>query len=324
MADPAATVGILLFDRAPMFEMSVPTSVFGIDRSDTGAPRFRVRAIAAEPGPIRTTAGLELRAPHPLGAVRGVDVLIVPTWRDPGEDPPAAAVAAVRRAHRRGALVVGLCLGAFVLAAAGVLDGRRATTHWRHADVLAERFPAITVEPDVLYIDEGDVITSAGTAAGVDACLHVVRRLCGAEAAAVIARRMVVPPHRRGGQAQYVERPLPPAEPSDRFADVLNKALQRLDEDLDVDALAAEACMSRRTFDRRFREVTGTSALQWLLTQRVLLAQRLLETTDLPVDAVARRSGFASAVALRPHFRRVVGVAPQAYRLTFTLAASPG
>ncbi len=316
------TVAVLMFDRAPLFEMSVPLSVFGVDRSDTGAPRFRLLAVAGESGPLRTTGGVEISAPHRLRSVARADVVVVPTWRDPGVHPPDPVLAALRRAHARGALVVGLCLGAFVLAAAGLLDGRRAATHWRYADLLAERYPHVSVDATVLYVDDGDVVTSAGTAAGLDACLHVVRREFGAQAAAAIARRMVVPPHRRGGQAQYVERPVPADAERDRFADVLAYAEANLDRDLDVDALAARALMSRRTFDRRFRETTGSSALQWLLAQRVLRAQQLLETTDLPVDDVARRCGFASAVALRPHFRRAVGVAPRDYRATFS--ASPG
>lgn len=316
------TVAVVLFDRAPLFETSVPLGVFGVDRTDTGAPAFRVLAVAGEPGPLRSTAGVELTAPHTLRALARADIVVVPTWRDPAGDPPEPVLAALRRAHARGALVVGLCLGAFVLAAAGLLDGRRVATHWRWADLLAQRYPQVEVDPDVLYVDDGDVVTSAGTAAGLDACLHVVRREFGADAAAAIARRMVVPPHRTGGQAQYVEHPVPADVEGDRFAEVLAYAAAHLDEDLDVDELAARALTSRRTFDRRFREATGSSPLQWLLAQRVLRAQELLETTDLPVDEVARRCGFASAVALRPHFRRAVGVAPREYRAAFGRASA--
>lgn len=312
------TVAVVLFDRAPMFESSVPISVFGYDRSDTDVPRFTVRAVAAEPGPLTTTAGIRLSAPYGLEALDGAATVIVPTWRSVRERPPQAALDALRAAHADGATVMGLCLGAFVLAAAGLLDGRRAATHWRFAPALAAAHPAVRVDPSVLFVDDGDIITSAGTAAGIDACLHLVRREFGAQVAGSIARRMVVPPQRSGGQAQYIERPLPDPETADPLGDVLAYALRHLDDPgLGVDALAARAFMSRRSFDRRFRELTGSSPLQWLLAQRIMHAQRLLETTDLSVDAVAREAGFASGVALRPHFRRLVGVPPQTYRDTF-------
>ncbi|RFU37919.1 helix-turn-helix domain-containing protein [Actinomadura logoneensis] len=315
MRDPR-TVAVVLFDRVPMFETSVPLSVFGSD--PRGEAPFEVRALAAEPGPIRTSAGLVLHAPHGLDALDDAGMVVVPSWRFGEAEPPADALDALRAAHADGATVVGLCRGAFVLAAAGLLDGRRATTHWRFAPALAERYPKVRVDPAVLFVDEGSVVTSAGTAAGIDACLHLVRREAGARAAASIARRMVVPPQRSGGQAQYIEHPVPEPGVDDPLAPVLEHAVRNLhDPAMDVDALARRAHMSRRSFDRRFREATGTSPLQWLLAQRVLHAQRLLESTDLPIDAIARQVGFANGVALRPHFRRVVGVAPQPYRDTF-------
>jgi transcriptional regulator GlxA family with amidase domain len=313
-------VAVLVFDGAPLFETSVPLSVFGIDRTSTGAPRFEVLAVAASGRSARSTAGTRVHAPHRLADLDGVDVVVVPTWSDPRERPPAAVLRALRRAHEDGALVVGLCLGAFVLAAAGLLDGRRAATHWMYADLLADRYPDVTVDAQALYLDEGSVITSAGTAAGLDACLHVVRRLHGAAAASAIARRMVVAPQRAGGQAQFIE-PVPVAPEADELGDAVAWALAHLDEPVDVDRLAITARMSRRTFDRRFREKVGASPLQWLLHQRILRAQRLLETTDLPIDEIARRSGFATGTTLRPHFRSVVGVSPQAYRRTFLTPA---
>ncbi|MCP2341941.1 helix-turn-helix domain-containing protein [Actinomadura rupiterrae] len=316
MRDPR-TVAVLLFDSAPMFETSVPLSVFG-----GGGTPFQVRAVAAEPGPLRTSAGLVLHAPHGLDALDGAGMVVVPSWRLGDEDPPEPALEALRAAHAGGATVVGLCRGAFVLAAAGLLDGRRATTHWRFAPALAERYPDVRVDPAVLFVDEGTIVTSAGTAAGIDACLHLVRREVGARTAGAIARRMVVPPQRSGGQAQYIERPVPEAGMDDPLAPVLEHAVRNLhDPELGVDALANRAHMSRRSFDRRFREATGTSPLQWLLAQRVLHAQRLLESSDQPIDAIARQVGFANGVALRPHFRRVVGVAPQPYRDTFRTPA---
>lgn len=314
------TVAVLLFDRIPLFEASVPIAIFGEPRA--GSLEFDLRVVAAEGGPIRTDSGLTLAAPHGLAAVDDADLVIVPTWRHPiGDPPPLEALEALRRAHGRGATVVGLCLGTFVLAAAGLLDGRTATTHWRHTALLATAHPRVQVDPDVLYVDEGDILTSAGSAGGIDLCLHVVRRSYGSRAAADIARNLVVPPHRAGGQAQYIDHPVP-APTGDPLGETLAWALRHLDRELTVDALSARALMSRRTFDRRFRRVTGTTPVQWLLHQRVLHAQRLLETTREPVERVARQSGFASAVALRPHFRRQVGISPTAYREAFGGPAS--
>ncbi|MEU4830449.1 helix-turn-helix domain-containing protein [Streptosporangium sp. NPDC023615] len=315
------TVAVMLFDGIPLFEASVPIAVFGERRP--GLPEFDTRAVSAEGGPVRTDIGITLAAPYDLGAVDDADLVVVPTWRNPSGPPPAGdALEALRRAHRRGATVVGLCLGTFVLAAAGLLDGRRATTHWRYAGLLASAHPLVDVRPGVLYVDEGDVLTSAGSAAGIDLCLHLVRRTYGPETANHIARSLVVPPHRSGGQAQYIDRPVPPPSAGDPIGETLEWALRHLDRELTVDALSARAAMSRRTFDRRFRRVTGTTPAQWLLHQRVLQAQRLLETTREPVERVARSVGFASAVALRPHFRRRVGVSPAAYREAFGAAPS--
>lgn len=320
-----ATVAVLMFDGAPMFEMSVPISVFGTDRTASGAPGFDVLAVAAEAGTYTSTSGVRLRAPHGLDALDRAGIVVVPTWRDPQEAPPEPPLEALRAAHADGALIVGLCMGAFVLAAGGLLDGRRAATHWFHAPALAARYPGVTVDSSVLFVDDGDVITSAGTSAGIDACLHVVRRTHGPRAATAIARRMVVAPQRSGGQAQFIDRPLPPEHDADGLGRVMSYALEHLGDQLDIDDLAARAHLSRRTFDRRFRALTGTSPLQWLLRQRVLRAQRLLEHTGLSVDAVARDVGLSAAVSLRPIFRRTVGVSPQAYRDTFRVRpVSPG
>ncbi|MHB1801394.1 MAG: GlxA family transcriptional regulator [Actinomycetes bacterium] len=310
-------VAVLMFDRAPLFETSVPLSVFGVDRATSGAPRFDVLAVAAHGSSIRTTGGIELTAPHGLEVLRGADVIVVPSWRDPAERPPQPVLDALADAHARGTTVVGLCLGAFVLAAAGLLDGRRAATHWFHAPALAQQYPLVRVDPTVLFVDHGDVLTSAGTAAGIDACLHLVRTAHGARAAAAIARRMVVAPQRAGGQAQFIDQVVLERHGTDQLSDVLDHALAHLADELDVDDLVVRARMSRRTFDRRFRLLTGTSPHQWLLHQRILAAQRLLEDTDLPVDAVATKVGFGTGVSLRPHFRRIVGVSPQAYRGAF-------
>ena len=317
MSRDKGTVAVLMFDRAPMFETSVPISVFGVDRTSTGAPAFTVRPVAAEPGPLTTTGGIQLVPPYGLDALDGAGIVVAPSWRNSAERPPQPALRALRAAHEDGALVVGQCMGAFVLAAAGLLDGRRAATHWFHAPVLAAAYPRVTVDADVLYEDDGDVITSGGSAAGIDACLHVVRRLWGASAATAIARRMIVAPQRSGGQAQYIDHPMLEMPDGDQLAQAMTYALEHLGEALEVDTLAAHAHLSRRTFDRQFRSVVGISPLQWLLHQRILHAQRMLEQTDLPVDAIARRVGFTAGVSLRPSFRRIVGVSPQDYRNTF-------
>jgi transcriptional regulator GlxA family with amidase domain len=299
------------------FEMAVPCEVFGIDRSELGVPWYRHRVCAAEAPPIRSSQGFMIDTPYGLDEVVRADTVVVPA-SDIDEEPPAALLDALRAAHRRGARILSVCSGAFVLAAAGLLDGRRATTHWMHAEALAARYPQVEVDPDVLYVDEGDVMTSAGTAAGIDLCLHVVRVDFGAEIANAVARRMVVPPHREGGQAQFVEAPVTTGGPgADRFAATLDYMLEHLDGPLSVEAMAERAAMSPRTFARRFRATTGTTPGQWLVRQRVLLAQRLLETTDDPVELIAARCGFGTAAGLRLHFRRVLATSPLVYRRTF-------
>jgi transcriptional regulator GlxA family with amidase domain len=279
-----------------------------------------VRVVAGEPSAALTGGGLACAAPYDLAAVRGADLVIIPNWRDPAEPPPLALLEALRAAHVAGARIAGLCSGTFVLAAAGLLDGRPATTHWALAGLLAQMYPKIDVQPAPLYIDDGDVLTAGGGAAGMDLGLHLLRTQYGAEAASRLARFMVVPPHRSGGQAQYVQTPLPALDESDPVGETLAWALGQLDQDLPVESLARRAQVSRRTFDRRFREITGTAPAAWLIHQRVLRAQQLLESTRLPVEQVARQCGFSSAAALRPHFRRITGTVPAAYRTTFAMA----
>lgn len=310
-------VSVLLFSGGPIFESSIPLSVFGIDRQDAGVPRYRLLVSAGEDGPLRTTGGLELTAPYGLEAISRAGTVVVPAWRSITSPPPPEALDALRRAHEEGARIVGLCTGAFVLAAAGLLDGRPATTHWMYAPTLAKRYPSVHVDPRELFVDDGDVLTSAGTAAGIDLCLHIVRTDHGTDAAGALARRLVVPPRRTGGQERYLDRSLPEEIGSDPLAEVVAWALEHLHEQFDVETLAARAYMSRRTFDRRFRSLTGSAPLQWLITQRVLQAQRLLETSDYSVDEVAGRCGFRSPVALRGHFRRQLGSSPAAYRTAY-------
>ena len=301
-----------------MFELSVACEVFGIERPELAVPWYRHRVAAAVPGPHRSPEGVTVDTPYGLDEVDRADTVIIPARSFEG-DPPAEVLAALRRAHARGARMVSVCTGAFVLAAAGLLDGKRVSTHWMYAAELARRYPAVDVDPKVLYVDAGDVLTSAGTAAGIDLMLHIVRLDHGAEVANAVARRMVVPPHRDGGQAQFVDLPMPEPEPDScqGLSGVLGWMLEHVAEELSVEQLARQACTSPRTFARRFRASTGTTPHQWLLRQRVLLAQQLLETTDEPVERVAERSGFGSAAALRQHFSRTVSSSPAAYRRTF-------
>ena len=316
-------VAVLLFSGGPIFESSIPLSVFGVDRQDAGVPRYRLLVCAGEDGPLRTTGGLELTAPYGLDALSRAGTVVVPAWRSIAQTPPRSALNALRHAHDEGTRIIGLCTGAFVLAAAGLLDGRPATTHWMYAPTLAKRYPTVHVDPRELFVDDGDVLTSAGTAAGIDLCLHVVRTDHGAEAANALARRLVVPPRRSAGQERYLDKSLPEEIGSDPLAEVVSWALEHISEQFDVETLAARAYMSRRTFDRRFRSLTGSAPLQWLITQRVLQAQRLLETSDYSVDEVAQRCGFRSPVALRGHFRRQLGLSPAAYRAAYRARRAP-
>lgn len=315
------TIAVVAFDGISPFHLSVPCMVFGEDRTETGAPRFRMRVCAPEPGPLQTNAGFELVVPHGLEAMRRAQIVVVPSWRDDGRPAPPALIRALQAAHRRGATVVGLCLGAFVLAEAGLLDGRPATMHWNLAATFARQYPKVSLQPEVLYVDDGDVLTSAGTAAGIDCCLHLLRVRYGAETANRAARRMVVAPHRQGGQAQYIQQPMPATAERDRLAPLLEWLGKHLDVPHELDALARRALMSRRTFTRRFRESTGTTVGQWIQNQRLALAQRLLETTDHPVERVATGAGFGSAVSLRKHFTSAFKVSPTVYRRQFSRTA---
>ncbi len=317
-----SNVAVVIMDGFTPFELGVVCEVFGVDRRDDGLPPYDFAVVAGEPGPLRSANGFEVRTQYGLERLEEADLVAVPALaneriaQSPAEFPEPL-LAALRRcvdARRPGAERLQRarsCSGA-----AGLLDDRRCTTHWRHAGQLARTFPEAKVDPAVLYVDEDPVITSAGTAAGIDACLYLVRQEQGSRVANGIARRMVVPPHRDGGQAQYVERPL--AEPAcDTMQDVLTWMTDHLDEAISVDQLAARAYMSPRTFARRFVQETGTTPQRWLTGQRILLAQQLLEETDETVDAVADQAGFGNAEALRHHFRTWRSTTPLAYRRTF-------
>ncbi|MGX4689905.1 helix-turn-helix domain-containing protein [Streptomyces sp. JNUCC 63] len=313
-----SNVAAVLLDGVHPFELAVVCEVFGLDRSDEGLPVYDFAVASAEGASLRThVTGLTLSTPYGLERLEEADLIAVPASdANVSRDHPPALLDALNRAVGRGARVLSVCSGVFVLGAAGLLDGRRCAVHWRHADELARRFPRAVVEPDVLYVDEDPVITSAGTAAGIDACLHIVRKEQGPEVANKIARRMVVPPHRDGGQAQYIERPLPKS-PCDTVGEVLTWMEEHLDQEVTVEQLAARAHMSPRTFARRFQQETGTTPYRWILRQRVLLAQELLEATDETMDAIADRTGFGTAAALRHQFVRALGTTPNSYRRAF-------
>jgi transcriptional regulator GlxA family with amidase domain len=311
------TVAAVVLDDFPIFEIGVICEVFGVDRTDDGLPGYDFAVVGAEPGPLRSRAGFALQPTFGLDRLEEADLVAVSAVADRrlGE-LPGPLLDALWRAADRGARVLSVCTGAFALGAAGLLDGRRCTTHWRHAAELARRHPAARVDPSVLYVDEDPVITSAGSAAGIDACLYLVRREQGSRVANGIARRMVVPPHRDGGQAQYIQRPLPRTR-CDTVGETLAWMERHLDQEMTVEQLAAQTHMSPRTFARRFQQETGTTPYRWLLRQRVLLAQHLLETSDETVDTIAGRAGFGNAAALRHQFVRSLGTTPNAYRRTF-------
>ncbi|QNS04208.1 helix-turn-helix domain-containing protein [Streptomyces xanthii] len=315
-------VAAVLLDGVHPFELGVVCEVFGLDRGDVGLPVYDFAVVSAE-GPALGThvPGMTVSTPYGLDRLEEADLVAIPSAGRRYEAYPPELLDALRRAVDRGARVLSLCAGVFVLGEAGLLDGRRCAVHWRYARELAVRFPRTRVDPDVLYVDEGPVVTSAGTAAGIDACLHIVRSEHGTEVANAIARRMVVPPHRDGGQAQYVERPLP-ATRCDTVGEVLAWMERNLDRPVTVEELAARALMSPRTFARRFQQETGTTPYRWLLRQRVLLAQELLERTDETVDAIAARAGFGNAAAMRHQFMKALGTTPNAFRRTFRVRAA--
>lgn len=310
------TVSTLALDGLAPFEFGVICEVFGIDRASDGVPNFDFKVCALEPGrPLRTSVSAMVIPEYGLDSLVGADLVALPAVA--ANEYPAEALAAVRAAADAGAIILTVCSGAFIAGAAGLLDGRPCTTHWMHADELAARYPTARVDRNVLFVDDGNLITSAGTAAGIDACLHLVRREFGAEIANKIARRMVVPPQRDGGQRQYIDQPIP-VRCSEGFAPHLDWILSNLEYPHTVTSLAKRASMSSRTFARRFVEETGRTPMQWVTDQRVMYARRLLEETDLDIDRVADKSGFGTATLLRHHFRRVIGVTPSDYRRRFS------
>jgi transcriptional regulator GlxA family with amidase domain len=305
----------LIFPGMHPFEFGVACEAFGIDRSDQDLPVYDFVVASATADPVPTHNGFTITTEHRFEEALDADLVIVSAGNT-GEGPPEV-YDMLAKAHGNGAAVMGLCSGAFALGYAGLLDGRRCTTHWRHAAALADKFPLAQVDPNVLYVCDDRVYTSAGTAAGLDLCLHLMRTEHGAEVANAVARRMVVPPHRAGGQAQYIDVPLPPSG-SDGLAELMDALLQELEDEHTVTSMAARVNMSPRTFARKFNEATGTTPHAWLLRQRVLFARRQLEASHEPIEIIAQRSGFGTAALLRHHFQRHTGVAPTAYRRSFS------
>lgn len=313
----AHRVAVPVFDDMPLFEIAVVGEVFGMPRPDLLARPYLVQVCQVGSGPMRTQgASMLIGTDAGLDEIRGADTIVMPALPAHDAEVPAELVDALREASRRGARIAAVCTGAFALAAAGLLDGRRATTHWMYAAELAERFPAVSVDPRVLYVVDGPVATSAGTAAGIDLCLELIRRDHGTATAAEVARRLVVPPHRQGGQAQYVSTPLPPLSDAS-LAPLLDWARSHLDRPLTLAVLARQASITTRTLTRRFTATVGVPPLQWLTTERVRRAQQLLEDTDLSVEHIAERSGLGTAANLRIHFLRQTGTTPSAYRSAF-------
>ncbi|ASJ76153.1 GlxA family transcriptional regulator [Granulosicoccus antarcticus] len=310
-------IAIVAFDGISPFHLAVPCTVFGDDLARLDVPRYDLVVCAEKLGTIPTQSVFSIEVCHDLSVLDTADTVIIPTWCDSDIRPSDALLDALRGAHARGARMVGLCLGAFVLAEAGLLDGRTASTHWVWADEFARKYPRVSLDVDVLYVDEGDILTSAGTAAAIDCCIHLVRCDHGAEVANRLARRLVTAPHRSGGQAQYIEQPLPKPIDNDRIARAIVWASENISTSISLDTMAEHAAMSRRNFSRQFRKATGTTVSHWLLAQRLTLAQRLLETSDQTIDNIACDSGFTSTVSLRQHFSNTFSISPSAYRKQF-------
>ena len=312
-------VVVLAYDRLCTFEFGCAVELFALERPELGVEWYQFAVCAIEPGPIRAAGGITISAPHDPALLAQAGTIVIPGWRDADEAPPPALLQQLRDAYARGARLCSICSGVFILAAAGLLDGQRATTHWRYADKLARRYPAIDVQPDDLYVDGGQVITSAGSAAGLDMLLHVVRRDYGAHVGNLVAQRLVVPPHREGGQAQYLPRPMAHDERG-RLAKLMDWIRSHPAERHSAASMAARAAMSVRTLQRQFQDATGFGPVEWVTRERIAIVKDLLETSELPLAVLAEKAGFGSEESLRHHFRRLTLTTPAAYRRQFSEA----
>lgn len=311
-------VAVLAFEGMSAFETGIVTEVFGLRWPDIDVPWYDLTICADRPGSVSVIGGATLHTSYGLDDLASADTVIVPSVADVNGDPTPEVIAALRLAYSNGARLVSICSGSFALAAAGVLDGLRATTHWRYADLLRRRYPRVDVDPTPLYVDSGRVLTSAGCAAGLDLCLHIVRRDHGGDIANAIARRLVIQPHRAGGQAQYIEAPVPADPDDDRITESMQWALQHLATTMTLRTLADRAHMSTRTYLRQFSRATGTTPIRWLIAQRIQASLPLLETTDTPIEQIAVSVGFETGVTYRHHFGQAMQTSPSAYRRTFT------
>ncbi|MEV0850773.1 GlxA family transcriptional regulator [Nocardia fluminea] len=317
------SVSVLAYDGMTAFEAGIVIEVFGLTWPDIEQPWYELKICTETPDPVRVIGGATMTSPYGLAEFAAADTVVVPSVADPRGRTSPELIDALRRAHGNGSRIVSICSGAFALAAAGLLDGRRATTHWRYADLLRERYPSVEVDPDPLYTDEGDILTSAGCAAGLDLALHLVRNDLGSSVANAVARRLVIQPHRAGGQAQYIESPMPP-EPGDApIARSLSWALEHLADPIGVPDLARVASLSPRTYLRHFVRETGTTPSKWLIAQRIQAALAMLESGDAPIEEIATAAGFATPVTFRHHFTRAVRTSPSSYRRTFRTRKSP-
>jgi len=314
---PPHLVVVLAYDDLRTFEFGCAVEVFALPRPEMGPDWYRFAVAAAAPGPLRGLGGITVQADGGLELLEQAGTIIVPGWPGPGSPVPAPLVRALRDAHARGARLAAICGGAFVLAATGLLAGKRVTTHWSHAAKLADAYPDVDVRPDVLYVDEGSLLTSAGSAAGLDLCLHLVRRDFGPKAANKVARRLVIQTHREGGQAQYVERPVP-ARSGTRLSALLALIRENPADDWSIERMASRAGMSVRGLHRHFQSTTGMAPGAWLLAERIARAREMLEDTALTIEDIALRVGFGAGATLRNHFRNSLGVTPGAYRARFT------
>jgi len=312
-------VVVVVYDQLCTFEFGVAVEVFGLPRPELDVDWYRFEVCGVDSGPLRATGGISFSTERDLATLAEADTVVIPGWRDPDEIPPEHLLSAINEAADRGVRLVSICSGVFVLAAAGVLDGRQATTHWRYLDRLATLYPTIDVQPNVLYVGQDNIFTSAGSSAGIDLGIHLVRIDYGSDIAAQVARRLVVPPHRDGGQAQYAPHPVQPSHAGPSLAQVMEWAIERLNQDVRVADMAEVALMAPRTFARRFREETGTTPHRWLTLQRLHRSQELLETTSESIEWIAQVTGFRTAETLRHHFRREYRTTPTGYRQRFVL-----
>lgn len=316
MLNQAGLVAILAYEGLCTFEFGIAVEIFGLSRPEFDFPWYRHRIVSVDASPMQVSEGLQIVSSFGLDSLNEAQTIIIPGWRNRDERPPQALLDALCEAHQRGARLLSICSGVFVIAATGLLNGQRATTHWRYTDELASRYPAITVDPNVLYVDSGQIITSAGSAAGIDACLHLISRDYGTHIANIVARRLVMAPQRAGGQIQFIPSPVA-QKPRDEIAPVLDWALQHLHSNVSVRQMAQRALMSERTFLRRFSAALGVTPKAWLLQARMNLARELLENNHLLNEQIMECCGFGSMESFRAAFRKSVGISLSTYRKTF-------